>query len=136
MARLEALITKGQTGERDCAISGIEAIIDNLRLLDKIFIGTQTNHIFCNSISPENMIYFNSKLLFIPEALASKIAGEDYLELVDFVQILNDTRYRYKRILPKNFYKVLHITTPVEERDIDCLIINYRTIREISAEID
>lgn len=135
MAKLEELLTKGEIGDRDCAISTIESILDSIKVLPKVPI-RKTSRVINEICHPNDAIYFTSKRIYIPEKIVDQILGGDsYLSVEDIVEILANSRYAHRRIIPEDFYEQLFVVTPMEEEEIDCLILNYPIFRRMASDL-
>ena len=135
MAKLEELLTKGEIGDRDCAVSTIESILDSIKVLPKVPI-RKTSRVINEICHPNDAIYFTSKRIYIPEKIVDQILGEDsYLSVEGIVEILANSRYAHRRIIPEDFYEQLFVITPMEEEEIDCLILNYPIFRRMASDL-
>lgn len=135
MAKLEELLTKGEIGDRDCAVSTIESILDSIKILPKVPI-RKTSRVINEICHPNDAIYFTSKKIYIPEKIVDQILGGDsYLSVEDIVEILANSRYAHRRIIPEDFYEQLFVVTPMEEEEIDCLILNYPIFRRMASDL-
>lgn len=135
MAKLEELFTKGEPGDRDCAIATIESILDSIKLLPKVPI-RKTTRVINEVCHPNDAIYFTSKKIYIPEKIVDQILGGDtYLSVEGIVEILSQTRYAHRRIIPEDFYDQIHVVTPIEDEDVDCLILNYPVFRRMASDL-
>ena len=135
MAKLEELLTKGEIGDRDCAVSTIESILDSIKVLPKVPI-RKTSRVINEICYPNDAIYFTSKRIYIPEKIVDQILGEDsYLSVEGIVEILANSRYAHRRIIPEDFYEQLFVITPMEEEEIDCLILNYPIFRRMASDL-
>lgn len=135
MAKLEELLTKGEIGDRDCAVSTIESILDSIKVLPKVPI-RKTSRVINEICHPNDAIYFTSKRIYIPEKIVDQILGGDsYLSVEDIVEILANSRYAHRRIIPEDFYEQLFVVTPMEEEEIDCLILNYPIFRRMASDL-
>lgn len=135
MAKLEELLTKGEIGDRDCAVSTIESILDSIKVLPKVPI-RKTSRVINEICHPNDAIYFTSKRIYIPEKIVDQILGGDsYLSVEDIVEILANSRYAHRRIIPEDFYEQLFVITPMEEEEIDCLILNYPIFRRMASDL-
>ena len=135
MAKLEELLTKGEIGDRDCAVSTIESILDSIKILPKVSI-RKTSRVINEICHPNDAIYFTSKRIYIPEKIVDQILGGDsYLSVEGIVEILANSRYAHRRIIPEDFYEQLFVITPMEEEEIDCLILNYPIFRRMASDL-
>lgn len=135
MAKLEELLTKGEIGDRDCAVSTIESILDSIKILPKVPI-RKTSRVINEICHPNDAIYFTSKKIYIPEKIVDQILGGDsYLSVEGIVEILANSRYAHRRIIPEDFYEQLFVITPMEEEEIDCLILNYPILRRMASDL-
>lgn len=136
MAKLEELYTKGEPGDRDCAIMCIESILESIRYFDKVSIVTPKRTCYNNKTHPNDAVYFNSRKLFIPEKIVNEVfTRESYLNVIDLLEILKNTRYAHRRIIPENFYEVLKVMTPLESENVDCLVLDYKVLRTINTAL-
>lgn len=135
MAKLEELYTAGEIGDRDCAVSTIESILDSIKMLPKVPI-RKTSRVINEICHPNDAIYFTAKKIYIPEKIVDQILGGDsYLSVEGIVEILANSRYAHRRIIPEDFYDQLHVLTPIETEDVDCLILNYPIFRRMASDL-
>lgn len=116
--------------DRDATLDLLGAIIECIRLSNKLLIRGKDHRVhFEIPAYPNDVVYFNTNHIFIPERLLENhIGGDTYLGIEDMVNILKNTRIKHKKILSDEFYAELEISTPVGRTTVDTLCFNYRPI--------
>lgn len=131
--KLEKLTNSGDEGEKECAITCLESIINCLHYTPKIRIGGPFDLIE-NRISypADSTIYYEKHKLYIPEqVVANAIVNDSYLDIESIVDILKNTRYDHHPIISSNFYQVLHVSTIFGDEFVDCLAIDFSLLKKI-----
>lgn len=134
---IEGLSNLGPEGERECSITLLNELLDSMMHTDKVYFSNPNRRITNNVFLAEESIYICKwkNTIFVPEKLVAEIANRDYMEITDLVEILQNTRYRGYRILDKNFYKQLHVSTPISDELVDCLVIRYPILKRIAIDL-
>ena len=135
MAKLENLYTRGEEGERECAIAAIESILAAIKTFPKVQV-YKTSKVINEICYPTDAIYFSKNKIYIPEKIVDQILGGDtYLSVESIVEILSNTRYSHRMIIPKEFYDQLYVMNPLFNEEVDCLVLNYLVLRMIAVDL-
>ena len=116
--------------DKDATFDLLASIIETVRLSHKMMIWSSNKDIkYDEPAYPDDVIYYNSGFLFIPEKLLQdRICGATYMGIEDIVNVLKNTRIKHKKVLSDDFYKELSVFTPVGMKKVDTLVFNYRPI--------